>query len=746
MVRRVTDRFSGRPDSEHEQAIIRAVIVFFVLLYYAVLDQISPVAHPAVGYVTIAAYEAIALVILVWIAARPAVSPARRVVGILGDLGAISVLMALVGTPATPLYPLYLWIILGNGFRYGVGYLAIAVGVGVTGFGLVILTAEPWHALPALAWGLLIGLVAIPAYAASLIRKLTEAKAEAEAANAAKSRFLATVSHEFRTPLNAIIGMSRVLEDSPAHTAAQRDAARTIRVSGEALRFLVEDILDLSRLDAGKTVITTADTAIHRVLAETTAALAPQAAEKGLRFSVALDAAVPPRLLLDWPHLRQIVLNLVANAIKFTEQGHVLVRLTQETAPDASLRLMLVVEDSGIGIPPEKLAHVFEPFAQADDAANRRFEGSGLGLSISRQLAEAMGGRLEATSTPGHGSRFLLTLPAMPVQAEDPPPSVLGSTAHATLVRTTGPMHAIAAETLLSAPLSVVISDGSDVAVAERHLTWIRHDLATLHDEPPTSAPAIAPRPPRHVLVAEDNAVNIKVLGAILEKAGHRFDVVRDGDALLDAVAVPTFDAALVDINMPGMPVLDVIKLHRMSEGGRVRLPIIAVTADATDATRRGCDEAGIDAIVLKPVPPSVLLDTLDRLTAARHKPAAPSEEEPLDMIHIASLLRLGGPLLLRDLVDDFLPDAAALLESLDTAARAADWDRFSADLHGLRSCAANVGARAVVAGARAPLTPYGAGTVAQALERVGTLRAELAHYEKAVQTLLARSTDDVVG
>lgn len=245
--------------------------------------------------------------------------------------------------------------------------------------------------------------------------------------------------------------MARVLDNGAgATTADQRDAARVIRTSGEALRFLVEDILDLSRLEAGKTIIASADVPIHRELSETATVFAHQAEEKGLRLAVVLDPMVPPVVTLDWPHVRQIVINIIANAIKFTEQGHVIVRLAAETASEESRRLVLTVEDTGIGISPDDMSRIFEPFAQADDGVNRRFDGSGLGLAISAELAKAMNGTLDVESTPGKGSCFRLSLPLIvggtlaPVSDVEPAP-LLADAAAAPLLAAAGIAHTVPA-------------------------------------------------------------------------------------------------------------------------------------------------------------------------------------------------------------------------------------------------------------------------------------------------------------
>ncbi len=403
-------------------------------------------------------------------------------------------------------------------------------------------------------------------------RELLKAKVAAESASRAKSQFMANMSHELRTPLNAIMGMARILKDSGASTE-QVEFLDIIRRSSEHLLRIIADILDLSGIEAGRVRVATEPFALRQSLSPLLKSCAVQAWRKGLAFEWAVDEDVPERLVGDAGRLAQVLFNLVQNAIKFTDSGSVQVRVGQdreEPLPEEGrARLFFAVRDTGPGIPPDKLAAVFERFVQAEEALSRRHGGVGLGLSISRELAQLMDGDLTASSQPGAGCEFVFT---------------------ATLAQ----------------------------------------DQALAAAASPPAQPGREARPsrPLRLLVVEDEPVSRLLAGRMLRMAGHTVQEAGDGAEALDVLSRERFDAVLMDVQMPGINGLDAIRRIRAGQvaGCDPRVPVIALTAYALESEREACLTAGMDDFAAKPLDIDDLLRRLDRVVASRAVQEGPSQ------------------------------------------------------------------------------------------------------------------------
>ncbi|WP_334133698.1 ATP-binding protein [Tepidimonas sp.] len=419
---------------------------------------------------------------------------------------------------------------------------------------------------------------------------LAQARDAAEAASRAKSQFLANMSHELRTPFNGVLGMLDVLADSPLD-AHQREQLNTARASAEHLLSLLNDILDLSALDAGQIRIQTAAVDLPQLARDVLRWLQPQADAKGLRLTLQIDADAPSRVQADATRVRQILLNLIGNAIKFTERGSVDVQLRAEPVGPTQIRWRLRVTDTGIGIDAATQARLFQRFQQADPSIRRRYGGSGLGLDIARTLARLMGGDITVRSTPGEGSIFtatwLTSLCAAPDAVAPWAPPV--STAAATGAQTD------------AQPVAPLAATG-DATPANPH-----------------AAAAAAPTPAAlRVLVAEDHPVNRKVVGLLLQRLGHEVEFAEDGLQAVQRAAAQDFDVILMDIHMPQLDGLEATRRIRALPGLRGRVPIVALSADVMDDAVAQARAAGMDSFLPKPVQAAPLRAALAAVRAER--------------------------------------------------------------------------------------------------------------------------------
>ena len=415
----------------------------------------------------------------------------------------------------------------------------------------------------------------------ALAARLNEAQREADAANRAKTVFLANMSHELRTPLQGLLGMLGLIKEAPL-TAAQQDQLKAANDCARHLLAVLGDILDVTRMEAGGLSIAPEPLQLGALVKELEALSRPQAAAKRLALHFGIDDDVPGWVLADPTRLRQILLNLLSNALKFCDRGQVGCQLRRGVGPLGEDLLMFEVSDTGPGIDAETQARLFQRFSQGDASTSRRHGGAGLGLEISRRLARAMGGDIHVQSAPGQGARFTLALP-LRAGADQPPGRMVP-----------------ASEPAPHLPAGIAASTPSLAPSAT--------------DAMPTGL---------RVLVSEDNPTNRIVIEAMLERLGHRPTLCENGLQALHALRQQPFDVVLMDLHTPQMDGFEATRLMRELPPPRGRLPIIAFSADAFEESRQKADDAGISAFLAKPVELETLRACLQSLAPSPARPEA---------------------------------------------------------------------------------------------------------------------------
>lgn len=769
---------------ERGQALLRVVVSTVVATYLFYTDPTTTITDRVPTWMVVAVYALISISLFWWILySRESVS-IRRYIANSADMGAISFAMVSAGESGMPLFLLYLWVTLGNGFRYGTSALIVSAVLGVAGFGVVVALTEAWQTHQALSTSVFLALMILPLYAAHLITQLNRALAQAREASAAKGQFLARMSHELRTPLNGVLGATDLLESGRRLASEDLALLQVIRDSVQVSLSQINNVLDLSKLEAGKLVVERIPLDLHELINITTRMVRPAATQKGLRLVVRMAPEAAYRLVGDPHHLRAVLLNLLSNAVKFTERGYVSLDVfaAQDSLDCTTIRFE--VHDTGVGIAPEALGRIFESFAQEDAGTTRRFGGTGLGTTIARQLTELMGGRIGVESTKGQGSVFWCEIPfnKMPsVDALDPLPGTrvvfvaqddevehyftqrlhelgaesilvhsrqealdtierslrLGNPVHAVFIDAALAIDDIATaqrnplyERLASAAIPLfMVSDIVPVASQLRQLGYsavlARHALpiriyAALHA---ARAPMELPRPGvvsvpawlwsqrrgtrRRLLVADDNRTNLMIVRRILEEAGYEIDVAESGDVALENLQQGRYRLAVLDMHMPGMDGLSVLRQYR-AQYPRSKMPVIMLTANVSLDAQQQCADTGANAYLAKPVRAVDLLGEIERLLresevetiqpfVARANDARTTPTALPDLVDTSVLAELDrlyrDPRELGRTIGEYEREGRELFARIAQACKSGNHAAFCDAVHALKGNAANVGA-----------------------------------------------------
>jgi len=687
-------------------------------------------------------------------------------------------------------YPILLWMVLGNGFRFGVKYMFIASLAATVSFGSIVMTTPYWADNQALGYSLLIALVAIPLYCSTLVKKLSLAKEQAEVANEAKSYFLASVSHELRTPLNAIIAYGNHLKNTRL-VPSQKQMVEASVLAGEHLLHLFNQLIQISKTDVSPVAKESKPFKPSELLAGVRDIMEVRASAKGLFLRVQAEAMSDEIKHGPAETIRNILMNLISNAIKFTEAGGVSVTMRVTKVADKE-HLQFEVSDTGIGIAEEAQAKIFEAFQQADNSISGRFGGTGLGLAICNHFVESMSGTIKLSSTVGHGSRFSVSLPLNSAEAESEETendaqqqnvacliafgefegSVISDAQYADdfdilhIQCANQTEFEAAVENFQLEQFEVALIDQRLVANCDSdHSVWnvfahhmiapvlVEHDssfdfedislraafasvipagadfdemrsairigcsFARATDDEIEDEIDGAKSEPKSILVADDNRTNRNIMSTVLEAAGHHVTMVTDGDETIDALEEGQFDILLLDVNMPRLNGIDTCKMWRQIEGPRARLPIIGVTADATQDTRMECINAGMDMRITKPIDAKHLIKVIDEKCADKaysaksdstgndplSKVVSLSSPTPtsgvdqnsaIDMEQIDYLLSIGDHNFLGSMVQGFMDDTGESLPLFVKSIDDADIEAFRFCAHAFKSSANNIGAK----------------------------------------------------
>ncbi len=732
---------------ELEQAVIRIAVGMAILglvIFNYLNNNLSN--QELVAFKIVFVFELLSALILVAIVKDILKPTHRRIAGAWLDMGTATIFMSLTSDIGVMLVVVYLWTIFGNGFRYGKKYLYHAQVLGIFGFVIVTNLSPYWKVHQTIGYSLIAMLVILPLYVAKLIGRLHEAiqkeelaRQKATQASLAKTHFVANMSHEIRTPLNGIIGISTLFKTTPLN-ADQQDLLKTLDSSSKLLLSLLNNVLDFTKIEERKFTIENIAFSPAEAVNDSLEIFRTQANSKGVQIGASVSNTLGT-LMGDAFVLRQVLANLLGNAIKFTAEGSVTLSATllQENTQLSTVRFEVI--DTGVGIADNKQNKIFDSFTQADSSTTRKFGGSGLGLTIAKHMIEEMGGGLNFHSTEGVGSRFWFDLTFEKA-------NVLGTTNSISKVVASDTMNPSAAINPIeitadnSPIMSVQNSLAEPASVTGSYMSTL--DINTLD-----------------ILVCEDESTNQKIITRLLSLPGHRVTVVANADDMLDSLEQTRYDLVITDLNMAGMSGTDALKLYRFTQPEDKNTRFILFTADATTTAREASEEAGFDAFLAKPIETASLFNTIERICKLAPNTAAQWMETALRPVLIETELEagsthldiailkeleqigVGDELFIHRLLRNYLSDSVKLIYKIEMAAKQKRYGELHDYCHALKGNSLSVGATQLAETTESIGKLNGSVPMEKTLEWLSILNSDFAKLTLATEDYLKRPVQE---